>query len=156
MGFGFFKTIPKVTPCPGIEEEPPPVPSPLKVLLVFAVELLIRPPSSFSVGKMYFKFQVHNWFSLQLRELQKCVHRKLHVCFDIEVKSQFRSDDKPRFTTKSADIQSRVWIPRLMNNTERNWRLQLEEEETEGRCSKFWQAFVSVCFFPENRSFYIT
>lgn len=56
MSFGFFKTIPKASACPGVEEKSSPLPSPLKsTLSICSATVLIR-PSSFSVEKVHFKF----------------------------------------------------------------------------------------------------
>lgn len=56
MSFGFFKTIPKTSPCPGMEEGPPPFLSPLKSAISICSETVLMRPASFSAGQMYFKF----------------------------------------------------------------------------------------------------
>lgn len=57
MSFGFFKTISKTSPCPGMEERPPPFLSPLKsAISICSGTVLITPASSFSAGQVYFKF----------------------------------------------------------------------------------------------------
>ena len=56
MSFGFFKTVPKASPCPGMEEGPPPLPSPLKNAISICSRTVLIRPSSFSIGKVHFKF----------------------------------------------------------------------------------------------------
>lgn len=48
MSFGFFKTVPKASACPGVEAKSPLLPSPLKsALSICSGTVLIRPSSSF-------------------------------------------------------------------------------------------------------------